>query len=250
MTPDQLVDKLQGALHSRLKSVVLYGSAVAGDFIPGKSSYNVLIVVDRLGIEELNALSGPIGQWIESRNEPPMLMTVEQLLSSADVFPIELADIRQSRKTLFGVDLLCGIVIHPDDLRLQLERELKGKLLALRRHYLIAQGDSDRIAGLMAKSLSTFLVLFRAALRLFQPEPPTGKLDALQELSKHIAFDPQPFRCVHDLKVTGRLPDGGSAAELFGRYLRAVEAIVDAVDRHIHLKTTGQHNTPREGHSS
>lgn len=240
MTPEQFAERLKTALPSGLRSVVLYGSAAAGDFVPGKSSYNVLAVADTLGLTELDALSPPIADWTRAGNEPPLLFTTDQLKTSADAFPIELADIRKSRKTLFGEDFLGGIEIDEDCLRLQLERELKGKLLSLRRHYLQSQGNGDRIAALMARSLSTFLVLVRASLRLFRPEPPAAKLDALAELAKHISFDPKPFRDVHELKA-GRLwanpPRDSVAKALFADYLRAVETIVEAVDRHIHTKT-------------
>lgn len=241
MTPEQFTERLKSALPAGLRSVVLYGSAAAGDFVPGRSTYNVLVVADRLGMAELDALASPVAEWTRQGNEPPLLFTADELKNSADTFPIELADIRQSRKTLLGEDLIAGIDFKQENLRLQLERELKGKLLSLRRHYLHTQGDSDRIVALMKKSLSTFLVLFRAGLRLFQPEVPAVKLDALAELAKHISFDPQPFRAVHELAAPGqgpgKPPGDRHARVLFTDYLGAVEKLVDAIDRHILTKT-------------
>lgn len=241
MTPEQFVERLKSALPAGLTSVVLYGSAAAGDFVPGKSTYNILVVAHRLGMAELDALSALVAEWTRDGNEPPLLFTADQLKNSADAFPIELADIRQSRTTLFGEDLMAGIECRQDNLRLQLERELKGKLLSLRRHYLQTQGKSDRVTALMTKSLSTFLVLFRAALRLFQPQVPAAKLDALTELAKHISFDPQPFRAVHELTAPGK-GSGTSCGDrparaLFADYLGAVEKLVDAIDRNIFTKT-------------
>lgn len=237
MTPEQFVERLKSALPAGLRSVVLYGSAAAGDFVPGRSTYNLLVVADRLEMAELDALSSPVAEWTRQGNEPPLLFTADELKNSADTFPIELADIRQSRKTLLGEDLIAGIDFKQENLRLQLERELKGKLLALRRHYLHTQGNNDRIVALMAKSLSTFLVLIRAALRLFQPQVPAAKLDALAELAKHISFDPQPFLAVHELTVPGKGPgklcDDRPASALFADYLGAVEKLVNAIDRKI-----------------
>ncbi|HTI52475.1 MAG TPA: hypothetical protein VL475_16035, partial [Planctomycetaceae bacterium] len=205
--------------------------------IPGKSTYNVLIVADRLGLPELDALAAPVADWTRDGNDPPWLFTTDQLKTSADAFPIELADIRQSRKTLFGDDLLDGENIQQEHLRLQLERELKGKLLSLRRHYLATRGDNRQIVALMTASLTTFLVLFRGALRLFQPQVPAAKLEALTSLAKHVSFDPQPFRTVHELKTGGKPADHRAAGPLFADYLSAIEKLVDAIDRHIHSRT-------------
>jgi hypothetical protein len=212
---------------------VLYGSAAAGDFMPGKSTYNVLIVASALGLPELDALAGPVDDWTRGGNEPPLLFTAGQLAASADAFSIELADMRQSRQTLFGEDPLAGIEISPSHLRLQLERELKGKLLSLRRRYLQTRGDNRRLTDLMAASLSTFLILFRAALRMFQPQVPATKIEALTGLAQHISFDPQPFRRVYALKEGRTAPDDPPARTLFADYLRNIEQVIDAIDRHI-----------------
>ena len=73
-------------------------------YVPGTSNYNVLLVVDGLGVAELNALSKPALQWAKAGNRPPLLFTRGQLKASADVFPIELLDMRQSHRVLFGED--------------------------------------------------------------------------------------------------------------------------------------------------
>ncbi|MFO0957535.1 MAG: nucleotidyltransferase domain-containing protein [Isosphaeraceae bacterium] len=57
MTPEQLVEQLREALGPALKSVVLYGSAAAGDFVEGRSDYNILVVADPLGLDELGKLA-------------------------------------------------------------------------------------------------------------------------------------------------------------------------------------------------
>ena len=104
MTPEELVAQLKTALNDRLISAVLYGSAAAGDYVVGTSNYNVLLVLDRLSMAELNAISKPALQWAKAGNRPPLLFTRDQLQASASVFPIELLDMRQSHRVLFGED--------------------------------------------------------------------------------------------------------------------------------------------------
>ena len=239
MTPEELVEQLEKAIPGRLCSAVLYGSAAAGDFVPGTSNYNVLLVLDRLGVAELDALSKPALQWAKAGNRPPLLFTRSQLKASADVFPIELLDIRQSHRVLFGEDPLADITIQHEHLRLQLERELKGNLLALRERYLLTGGKPKLVAELLTSSVAGFLVLFRAALRLFQEDVPAHKIDALRLLAQHIPFDPQPLLEIDALKHRRRKPREVAPQALFESYLTTIEQVAEAVDRHLHPQTGG-----------
>jgi hypothetical protein len=237
MTPEELVEQVNKAIPGKVCSAVLYGSAAAGDFVAGTSNYNVLLVLDGLGVAELDALAKPAAQWTKAGHRPPLLFTRGQLQASADVFPIELMDMRQSRRVLFGEDPLAEVMIDHEHLRLQLERELKEKLLALREGYLLTGGKRRHVVRLLTSSLAGFLVVFRAALRLFQEEAPAAKLDALELLAKHIAFDPQPLLDVDHLKHRRCSARELSVPALFESYLRTIEQVTAAVDRHLHPQT-------------
>lgn len=228
-TPEDLAKELRAAAGENLKSVVLYGSAAAGDHVAKKSNYNVLVVLERLGVEELMALTKTSARWAKAGNPPPLLFTRERLRASADVFPIELADIKDSRRVLHGEDPLAETAIDPSHIRHELEHELKGKLIQLRERFLLTEGKPDRVRELLINSLSTFLVLFRAALRLQDGTPPAKKLEALAELRKRIDFDDEVFRLVEEMKE-GLKHKELDALALFARYLKSVETVVDAVD--------------------
>jgi predicted nucleotidyltransferase len=231
MTPEQLVEQLKQALPAGLRAVVLYGSAAAGDHLAGKSDYNVLVVADRLGLNELDALAKPAAAWAKAGNRPPLLFTAAELAASADSFPIELLDMQQSRKVLFGDDLLANVKIRPEHLRLQLERDWKAKVLQVREHYLLTGGKPKPVVALMTGSLSTFLVLCRAALRLYRADVPVKKLDALRALAEQIGFDPAVFVTIHELKEGRRKVRDVSPASLCATYLKTIGQIGDAVER-------------------
>jgi hypothetical protein len=232
MTPELLVDQITNVIPGRLSAAVLYGSVAAGDFVPEKSDYNVLLVIDALGTAELDALAQPIAGWVKAGHRPPLLFTDGQLPASADTFPIELFDMRQSRRVLFGQDPLQEVTIKPEHLRLQLERELTEKLLTLREGYLVASGKPKQVLQLLSASVTGVLVLLRAALRLFQEETPAVKTEAVRLLAKHIAFDVQPILDVDDLKRGRRSAADVEPAKLFGSYLKTIEQVAEAIDRH------------------
>jgi len=234
MTTEQLLKALHEALGPDLKSVVLFGSAAAGDFVEGVSGRDILIVAEKLGSVELGALSAPLARWRQAGNPQPQLFAARELANSADVFPIELTDMQQARQVLFGDDPVADIKIEMYHFRLQVERELKSRLLLLRKNYLACRGRSADIARVMTASVSTFLVLFRAALRLYdESPPPPQKAAALEKLAQHVKFDPQPLLTVLDLKQHEKHPAAGTIDTLFGQYLESIDRVVHAVDQHL-----------------
>jgi hypothetical protein len=234
MTPEKLVEELKQACPTGLKSVVLYGSAAAGDHAGKRSDYNVLVVTENLGTATLDALSKAAGKWSKSGNPAPLLFTEERLAQATDVFPIELLDIRDCHKILYGDDVVQGLEIDTRNLRLEIEHELRGKLIKLRQSYLLTGVKPKAVAELMVDSLSTFLVLFRASLRLFEDSVPQTKFQALEKLAGHLTFDTDAFLMVQQLKDGSKKPKDVAVADLFNTYLETIECVIDAVDAYIH----------------
>jgi hypothetical protein len=225
MTLDELVRQLGAAYGSRLASVVLYGSAAAGEHIPKKSDYNVLVLLDRIEMRELAAASSVARAWGEAGNPPPMTMTVEEWRRSSDVFPMEYADILERHKVLHGRPPFDGITVARDNLRLQLEQQVMGKLLQLRQGTLLAGTDAKRQIELISASISTILVLFRAVIRL-HGEPVVGDNAAVAERVAQLAgLDAAPFlRAIRHQRGETRI-EPSDAGTLLAEYLTGVERL-------------------------
>lgn len=234
MKPEALSEELQRILGDRLRAVILYGSAAAGDYVGKASDYNILVVMDRLGVDELKALGRTSSAWKRAGNPPPLLFTLDGLRRSADVFPIELMDIRESHRVLYGDTILDSVAVHPENLRLILERELKSTLIQLRESFLSTEAKPKRVRQLMIDSLSTVLVLFRASLRLFQQQVPRQKIEAMKQLASHISFDESIFLKIEALKAGEPPGDEADPLRLFQTYLETVESVIDSVDAHVH----------------
>ncbi len=230
MTLDQLVEQLKKACADNLLSVLLYGSAVGGDHLAGKSDYNILLVLRSLGLPELQALSPVAAAWHGSGHPAPLLFTPDYLRRSADVFPIELLDIQDSRKVLYGEDVVAELAVARDHLRLQVEHELKGQFIQLQRQFLLTGSKASAMISLMTGSLSSFLVLFRAALRLYHQEVPRAKVDALKALATQVDLDVSVFETIRGLKAGTMNRRSVEAASLFNRYMENIELVIKAVD--------------------
>lgn len=229
MTSEELAVQLASVCGANLRSVILFGSAAAGDHPGGQSDRDVLIVLDRINQKDLQAIAPIVRKWHKQRNPAPLIFDAEDLQRSADVFPIEMADLKDSRRVLYGEDVVQPMTVQKEHLRRSLEHELKGKLLQLRRQYLLVAGQSRATRQLLIQSLSTFLVLMRATLRLYQDRVPAKKLEALEELGRHIPANIEAFKAVASLKAGARL-SAAACARLLDDYLQAIESVVKAVD--------------------
>lgn len=178
MTLDDLVAQLRKAFGDALHSVVLYGSAAAGEHIARRSDYNVLVLVDEIDLELLQREAAIARAWEEAGNPPPLTLTLREWRGSSDIFPMEYADILRHHRVLYGTAPFDGITVRRSDLRLELEQQTMGKLLQLRRGILSSGGDRKKLVELLIASLSTFMVIFRAVVRYLGEDPPTD-YDAL-----------------------------------------------------------------------
>src|SRR5262249_3045684 len=120
----------------------------------------------------------------------PLFVTARELERSTDVFTIELLDLQQNHRVLFGEDVLQGVQIPMDLHRVQVEYELREKLIFLRRGVLVAGKNGDRLMELMLRSVSSFATLFRHALIALGQIAPSSKREAIEKLGEHIGFDP------------------------------------------------------------
>jgi hypothetical protein len=227
MTPEILTEELKKLCGENLCSVVLYGSSVAGDSVK-TSDYNMLVVLNRLDAEALQALTGLCSRWDKEGNPAPLLFGRDSLLRSADVFPVEFSDIIQTHKVLHGESHFDKMKIEPANLRLELEHELKSKLILLRSRFLVT-GSAKEVDSLVGSSLSAFLTLFKAIVRLYGEIPPAKKMDVLPLLAKHVKFDEEIFRLAWDLKQ-GKKPAGLDSQQIFSRYLAAAQSVTESVD--------------------
>ena len=108
---NQLVEKLQKAHGDRLVSVVLYGSAAAGDHHAKFSDLNVLCVLSEITPRELGASQDIFRWWREKGNPSPLLLTEHELATSTDCFAIEFNDIKRHHRLLLGKDVITPLVV-------------------------------------------------------------------------------------------------------------------------------------------
>jgi hypothetical protein len=228
---DEFVVRMRQAAGDNLQSIVLYGSAASGEFHAEFSNVNLLCVVRDASYAALRAVAPVVEWWTRQKHHTPLLLTSEELQRSADVFSIEFLDMQQRHRVLFGTDVLAGLIVPMHLHRAQLEYELREKTILLRERVLLAGTNQGPLWELMLASLSTFITLFRHSLIALGETPPDSKRETIQALALRIQFDSSPFLQLLDIRERKADQKQSDAAEVFARYLAAIQQVTAAVDR-------------------
>src|SRR6204780_4847624 len=227
---DEFVKRIREAAGPNMESIILFGSAVAGDFHPGLSNLNLLCVLRDSSFTALQSLA-PVAKWWDSlRQPPPLCMTRTELERSTDVFTIELLDMQQHHRVLLGEDVVQDLQISMHVHRVQVEYELREKLILLRQQVLLASGNDSRLWELLQRSVASFATLFRHALIAVGNEAPAGRREALQALSTKMKFDLSSVYQLLDVREHKTDAKKIQVQDLAARYLAAIEKVTAAVD--------------------
>ncbi len=235
MTNDQLleelVSRLRAVLGEDLVSVVLYGSAVAGDYQAKVSDLNVLCVLTELGVDELRKLNEPVRWWLKKKQPVPIFLSREEVENAHDAFAIEFLDISAAYRVLHGEDVVAGIEVEPEHHRHQVKHELRSRLLRLRERYVAAQTDRRELTRLLVESLPSFATLLRHALILKGDQPPVTKHEIFQRAAEQFSLSAKPFEAILAFRQGTERIDNHDIHPVFGDYLAQITKAAETVDK-------------------
>ncbi len=233
---DDFVQKLKSAAADNLKAVILYGSAATEEFHSKHSDLNILCIVGQSDAGHLEALHGPVEWWIRRGQRPPLVFTLEELQRSADIFTIELLDMKSRHRILYGENVLAEIPVPLHYHSIQVERELRTGWLRLRQAILAAPKKSKVYLELMVSSFSAFTALFRHAHIALGEAPAETKREAIDRIAQFAGADPAGFQTILSLregKLSGRDID---VEKSLNQYFVFVEAVTEKFDLQLDAK--------------
>ncbi len=233
MTLDDLVQQLRAAHGDALEAVVLYGSAARHQGA-ATGTLDVLVIVRSLGDQALQGAGAATRAWLEAGHPAPLTLTSAEWASSADIFAIEYADILSAHRVLHGTLRTEGVTVTRRDLRLQLEREVMGKVLQLRRELQARHGNGKAELALLEAAHGGVFALLRATLRLVDgvTAPHADSESVAKDVAARAGFDAQPFLAlVGHRRGTAKINDRAAHAALRGCHdgLQQLAAYLDGV---------------------
>jgi predicted nucleotidyltransferase len=226
---DRLVQELAQVLGGRLKSVVLYGSAARSDYHPEASDFNVILVLEDLELATLETLAPAVRRFVRKGHVIPRMFSPALIADSADSFPIEFVDILARRVVLHGQDPFAGVVVPKDALRVQIEREVKEKMMRLREAYVMAHDSTSVLRRVLVESYSAFVALFRGGLHLMGRPVPLHGAEVVAAYCDVMGLARAPFDEVARLRRGDKGPP--DLRTVFARYYEQLAKAADGVDR-------------------
>ena len=227
--PDIIKD-CKGLFAGYLLSVILYGSAASGDYIQGKSDINFMIVLSDTGIDRIDQAFDLISRWQKRNVATPLFLTEAYVRTSLDVFPIEYLNFQNNYKLAYGKDILQDLSFDSEFVRLQCEREIKGKLLLLREGFLESRGKGRNLQLLIADSLGALIAIFNGLLHLKGKELPHHHRDVIKEFCEAFDMDTMVFSKLLDVKEKKVKLSDKETMGLFKDYLKEVQKLWQMVD--------------------
>jgi hypothetical protein len=227
---EALASQLEEKLGDNLHSFCVYGPAVRHDTREGERAVTTLLIVRDASPIGLRPIEEPIADWTKRGNPPPLVFAEDGWRASTDVFPIEIEDMREAHRVLRGGDPFVALTTTRDDLRRELEREVRGKLLRLRTEFVATASKGKALEELLLDSAGTFFVLFRAVLRLAGHSPPQTPKTLVHETAEIAGLDATAFDWVLDKLVGHNVPSLRAYDVVGDRYVVQIDKLARFVD--------------------
>ena len=214
-----------------VRSIHVVGSVLTPDYQAEQSDVNSIFVIRELRTDFLDFLVSLGKRFGRQMVAPPLLLTENYIQRSLDVFPIEFFNFREIHYTLSGDDILAGLEIDLECLRLQCEREIKARLLWLARIYLETLADNTRLSQALYNSITDYIPMFRAILFLIGSKIPPSAQEIAAAMESALKIDTGVFQNLQTMKRKQAPLAGDDEIRLLYTNLHAAtQLICDHVD--------------------
>lgn len=212
---------------TRLEGLILYGSAVRGEFLPGRSNLNLLLLVSSYDSALLKQYGKLHRRWSKERIVVPLFLTEAELTASASVFPLEYSEIQEQHRLLGGRDPFVGFHVDTRHLTFEAVQGLRSNLLRLRQRFVEGGGTEEAATILLTLSITSVLPCLRGVQRALGKPVSAGSEALLKEVGSQWSLD---LRGLHDALLLKRgqiSPGPHEVPRLFDRYMHDLEALAE-----------------------
>jgi hypothetical protein len=226
----EVTDDFKAIFRDDLVSIILYGSAAGQDFQPGLSNINFMVVLTENGIEHIDQAFGVVTKWRRRGVALPLFLTEAYVRRSLDVFPIEYLGFQRHHVLVFGKEILKDLEFKAEFIRLQCEREVKGKLLLLREAFMESSGKPKALKAILKEAFPALIAIFEALLHLRGDAIPPTRRKIIRAAAGSFDIKAGVFEVVLDIRRgSSRLRDG-EVVPLFKDFLNEIQRLSNRID--------------------
>lgn len=216
-----------------LEGVLLYGSAVRGEFLPGRSNLNLVLVLSSYDVSLLKRYSTVHKRWSTEQIVVPLFLTKDDLQSAALVFPLEYLDIHEAHRVLWGQDPFVGFKVDTRHLAGEILESLRGNLLRVRQRFVEGGATEEAATILLPLSITALLPALRGLQRLLGRSVLSHGEPLLKDIEQGCAVELPGLRDALLLKRGQISPGQKEVPRLTDRYLESLERLVTTVEARI-----------------
>lgn len=227
----QYIQALESLFGENLISVILYGSAARDDHVKGISDLNILILLNDARIRNVKKAASICRNARDKYAVESRFMSLDTIQSASDVLPMAFLDMQEEYKVLYGKDLLKGIAINHENLRMQCEYQLRYSMMNLRHFYLFSSGNHKRMQSVLVRSFTSFLHLLKSLFRLLGEKPPLHKNEIVDLSVDRFSLDRQVMEDLLALKMNQRRFRQNQLITLFEAYIDLLYGLIQYVDK-------------------
>jgi hypothetical protein len=221
---------LRTQLADNRSSISVVGSALTGDYRPGVSDINTVLVLQKVETAALNVIAALAKPMRKQHLSPPLLMTTFYIKRSADVFGIEFLDFQLTHQTVLGNDPFESLTFAKADVRLQCERELKATLIRLRQGYIAAATHKRLVRDLLIAAAKGLAPVLRAILWLKNVERPRTMPGTWHTAAREFAVNLNAVVAAEQWRYEKAKPSEGDLEDAFESVYAAVDRLAATVD--------------------
>ncbi len=197
---EEFASKMKEAFGNELQSLFLVGSAVRGDFKSGKSDVNTLVILTSEGMDWLEK-TYPILKTMRKKGlAVPHFMMPDAVTRALDSYPLEFLDFKTFHKVIVGPDILANISIPHQPLRLQIEREMRGKLFLLRQLFASEAGKNKQLQSTLKLTVSVLTAVFQGILELEGKPIPSNRPELFREAASITGSSDKVFQRILEVR--------------------------------------------------
>ena len=189
------VESVVRGLGEKVVAILLVGPSVDPARHDGELTPELLVIANDLPVAALSNLARQVEPHV-AEGVRFCLLTEQELLRSADVFTLELADYKARNVVLHGADPLEGLHFTQGELRRSIEQTLRRMVRDIREELLLGL-SLDRRRGDVARALvdgvDRLVVVAHHALLMLGKEAPETEAELLTALATEAGNDIEPL---------------------------------------------------------
>ena len=192
-------------------------------------SRNRWVIVFPEDVDNFLGAFHPLDQVLRKHKAPvPLVVTLDFIKSSLDSYPLEFLDIQSEYTSLFHVeDILGSMHFNKNDVRLQIEREIKGKWLLTRQAAIQHPRLNKHLFSVLKESFTSLLPVFKGFCYLQGQSIPKDIELLIVCLEEILHTEMKVFRFVAG---QNKAPSQNLLDNLFNDYIRLLGIFCDKID--------------------